>query len=491
MRARQRANRIGLDVRVERRVAMVATGLLAAAAQSATVVPVRAASMPASAIGNEGVRWIGVSPAYSTTGLAMAMSVAAGCSSDCNHLWATHDGGSTWQRLPARNWQGRQPSFALAGDGHEVLFARGTSTLQRSDDGGQSWRDAGPGGTPSVSPRFTSDGSVLVAGGGHDWLVTPASTSAVAGSSGGYADLSFMFAPSYPASGNYAPVLLSAMDSQHATPQVLRCTADFRCDRATPLPPQSAPAAAQLVASSAYASDGTVFANLGTGLAKSTDGGATFAPLLVGDPTAEATATGMIALDSAYHEGGTDQVVYASVLQLFHDPQKPPSGGVYRSGDGGRTWSRLGSPGPLDGGATAVAVAPGGRVFAGFVRNSGMASGLLCWTGREWATACASPRAPAGSDAHSSPAACSTGPCGATPGAGAGAAGASTGGQGGQVGGSGSGRDTGVAAASPSTSTPGGSMRIAAPLGAVAVLLVLIAAVRGAISRRRHRLHGS
>jgi hypothetical protein len=34
-------------------------------------------------------------------------------------------------------------------------------------------------------------------------------------------------------------------------------------------------------------------------------------------------------------------------------------------------------------------------------------------------------------------------------------------------------------------------MRIAAPLGAVAGLLVVIAVVRGAISRRRHRLHGS
>jgi photosystem II stability/assembly factor-like uncharacterized protein len=490
MRVRHRADRIGADIQAARRITLVTAGLLAAAGQSAHVIGAQAASTPVSAIGNEGVRWVGVSPSYASTGLVIAMSVAAGCNSDCNHLWATHDGGSTWQRLTARNWQGRQPNFALAADGRDVLFARGTSALQRSDDGGESWRDAGPAGTPTVSPRFSSDGSVAVAGGGHDWLVTPAGASAVPGSSGGYADLSFTFAPSYPASGSYAPVLLSAMDSQHATPQVLRCTAQFHCDRATPLPPQSAPAAAQLVASPAYASDGTVFANLGTGLAKSTDGGATFVPLLVGDPTAEATATGMIALDPGYRDGGPDQVVYAGILQLFHDPQKPPSGGVYRSGDGGRTWSRLGSPGPLDGGATSVAVAPGGRLFAGFVRNSGLASGLLCWTGQEWATACASTRAPAGNAAHPSPA-CASGSCNAAAGAGTDAAGAAPGARGGQGGGSGGDRESAAAAAPGSTPKPGSPMRIAAPLGAVAGLLVVIAVVRGAISRRRHRLHGS
>src|SRR5207302_4613949 len=86
------------------------------------------------------------------------------------------------------------------------------------------------------------------------------------------------------------------------------------------------------------------------------------------------------------------RTAYTAVVQAIIDPADPKksyaAGGVYRTTDGGTTWSALYSPGPFDSGASAVAVAPDGRLFASFLSSYG--SGLLCSVdgGAHWSATC-------------------------------------------------------------------------------------------------------
>jgi hypothetical protein len=119
-------------------------------------------------------------------------------------------------------------------------------------------------------------------------------------------------------------------------------------------------------------------------LLKSTDGGSTFAPLtVVSDNGAQATATAMLALAPGYREAGPTRTLFAAVLQAYvpttadKNNAGRTAGGIYRSDDGGATWKSLGANGPVFHGASAVAVAPDGRVFAGWTDGSGHA-GIAC-----------------------------------------------------------------------------------------------------------------
>jgi hypothetical protein len=148
-----------------------------------------------------------------------------------------------------------------------------------------------------------------------------------------------------------------------------------------------------------------VFAQTGRGLYKSLDGGINFAPLAIGVAGATATATPMLALSPGYREAGPTRTAYAAVLQIFNDPAHPErahnAGGVYRSTDGGATWARVDSSGLLGAGTTAVAVAPDGRLFAGYLGAVHASSGLLCSVdgGKTWRAACPSVVSSGGSNA--------------------------------------------------------------------------------------------
>ena len=357
----------------------------------------RAAAGPAAQQVDGTVMWIAVSPAFTHTGLVLASVSAPGCAQSCLHLWATHDGGAQWEQLAAAGWGQGRFSIAVDAAGREVVFGESASGLQRSDDQGGSWRDAGPGGAPAVSPEFARDATVAVAAAasGEDYLLRDAVRSPVEGSAGRWADLGFMLAPSYPSGGRFAPVLLSAADRQSQVPMVLRCDAAFHCKDAVTLAgagPWALPVS--LYPSAGYAQDGTVFAKAGRTLFKSTDGAATFLPLTVlPDSGGSVTAYPMLAPAPDYRETGPTRTLDVAALQVTVDSADPKrsrsTGGVYRSTDGGATWARLGSPSRLDGGASAVAVAPQGRLFAGYVGGPQGAAGLLCSTdGAHWAPLC-------------------------------------------------------------------------------------------------------
>jgi photosystem II stability/assembly factor-like uncharacterized protein len=355
-------------------------------------VPAGVAASPAattSAVGSEAVPGIAVSAAYARTGFAVAMTyqVSGGCGQNCVHLWATRDRGATWTRLPATGWQHGLPSIALAPDGHEVLLAGG-SVVQRSDDGGATWRGVVPSqGSPAAGRPFSADGTLAVAGqGGQDLLVrSSGDTTPVPGSGGALSDVQFAYAPDFPQAGAYAPLLLSAMNAKTGTTVVEQCTTAYACSSPVALPStDKMPGSATLVVSPGYTSDGTVFAVLPTALLRSTDGGHSFTPVSIGPPGATATSVGSLVLDPGF---ARTHVAYAAVLQIVAG-KADTRGGVYRTSDGGSTWSPVGSPGPLDHGATSVAVAPDGRVFAGFIDQRSSAEGMLCWAGSSWSASC-------------------------------------------------------------------------------------------------------
>jgi hypothetical protein len=141
-----------------------------------------------------------------------------------------------------------------------------------------------------------------------------------------------------------------------------------------------------------------VFAEVGqTAIYKSVDGGRSFTPLTVVTDQPTYLRVPMLALPVDYRESGPVRTVYAAVLEVYendaaassHQSPVKVGGGIYRSGDGGLSWSRLGKGTPLDGGAQAVAVAPDGRLFASYLSGTAGQNGLLCSTdGATWQALC-------------------------------------------------------------------------------------------------------
>jgi hypothetical protein len=372
----------------------------------------RADAAPPSAIGQESVSWVAVSPAYAHSGLVVAAaSPMTTCGADCNHLWVSHDGGGSWTRVAATGWGGGRPAVAADSTGREVIYAATGTALQRSDDAGVSWHDVGPaayGSTPS--PQYSRD-ATLAAAGPQDYLVAAGAQRQVPGSGGAATDLAFAFAPDFPSSGSFPAALLASRDGS-GLPVIERCDANLRCSGAATLAGATTfSSPVTLLPAGDYATTGSVFAQSGRGIYKSLDGGTSFAPLaVVNAQGAKAVATPMLALAPGYRDAGPVRTVYAAVLEAFQGQgTSNTAGGVFRSDDAGATWHAAGS-GPLSGGATAVAVAPDGRLFAGYLNGAAGVqgtAGLLCSAdgGATWQATCtpvgarqqaaASPAAPA------------------------------------------------------------------------------------------------
>jgi hypothetical protein len=352
-----------------------------------------------SAFGNASVQWIAVSPAYPETGLVLAMVTPTGCrptqTQRCERLMISHDGGSTWLKAAAKGWEGGRLYIAVGGSGKEVIYGESSGRIQVSRDDGSSWTNEIPNGVPAISPTYAKNGALAVASGAHDFVVHDGTATIVKGSGGSLLDLGFMFAPTFPDSGAFPPVLLSAADKDSHAPLVQQCTADLTCGGATTIPgDQTFAIPVSLHPSSDYAHDGVVFARAGRSVSKSVDGGRSFAPLAIVAANGSAgTASPMMAIAPGYKEAGPVRTVYVAILQAFIDPKDPKkthtSGGIYRSGDGGTSWGPVGAPGPFDEGATAITVAPDGRLFAGYAHESTGQFGLLCSSnGTTWQASC-------------------------------------------------------------------------------------------------------
>jgi photosystem II stability/assembly factor-like uncharacterized protein len=360
------------------------------ASVSAVVTP------PPSGVGGEAVFWLAVSPSFATTGTVLAVtSPLQSCKQDCTHLWTTRDGGASWARAAATGWLGGRPVVAIDGGGHEVMLSGTDAGAQRSRDGGATWEAIGGGGTPNPAPSFAVDGTAAVAG-QPDYVVSNHGSQNVGGSGDAYRDIFFMYAPGDP--GSHPPVLLSAGDRSSGLPVIQQCDRSLTCHGTTTLPGASTfSIPVTLYPAADYRETGVVLAQSGRGIYKSIDAGASFQPLaIVSEQGASGTTTPMLAMDPGYREHGPDRTMYASVLQAFMSSDikqaknTHTSGGVFRSDDGGTTWRGISTGTALDTGSTAVAVAPGGRLFAGYLGSSG--AGLLCSPdGRSWQALCAPP----------------------------------------------------------------------------------------------------
>ncbi len=355
---------------------------------------------PISSIGKQDVTFIAVSPAYQHTGLVVAMATAIGdsqCGNNCTHLWVSHDGGAHWAQAASQGWNQGRPVIAVDAKGHEALFAVTPSSVQRSTDAGATWQVvSGNGGlTATPSPTYPSDHALAVSSTSKDMLINDKGIHQVDGSSGAYTDFAFAFSPAFPSGGAHHPALLAAIDPNTHIPFVQQCDGSLHCTGQAALPGatnQSAPAT--VYTSPHYHDDGVAFVQTARGIYKSSDGGDTFVPLTVA-PANGATATATPAIDFApgYDDHGSNRTLYAAVLQVYDDMKSPHTGGgVFRSDDGGSTWRADNGDSLMDGGATTVAVAPDGRLFAGYLRLVGgvSAAGMLCSAdgGASWQAFC-------------------------------------------------------------------------------------------------------
>lgn len=383
--------------------------LVAAAAFAAGVLPLFAphaasAATPTpqpqtSAIGQQDVTFIAVSPRYEHTGLVVAMGATMSnqCGNNCEHLWVSHDGGAHWAIAAATGWNQGRPVIAADSKGQEAIYAVGQNSTVRSTDGGATWQNVGAGGL-SVTPvsTYANNHAVAVtATPKNDYLISDSGTHHVDGSSGANTDFAFAFSPSFPSGGAHHPALLAAIDPATHIPFVQPCDASLQCTGRVALPGatnQSAPAT--VFTSPHYQDDGIAFVQSAQGIYKSTDGGDTFVPVTIAPASgASATATPAVVFAPGFDGRGPNRTAYAAVLQVFEDPKSPhTAGGVYRSDDGGGTWTADSGDSLVNGGATTVAVAPDGRLFAGYLRLVGgvTAAGMLCSAdgGASWQAFC-------------------------------------------------------------------------------------------------------
>jgi len=386
-------------------------------------------TMPPGAFPNEDVLSIAVAPNFTRVGLVTAVTTPiTSCKGpQCAHLWVSRNGGSTWSRANAQGWDLGTVTVAVDRNGHDVLLSGGSSGLLRSDDAGTTWSKIGDAGSVTPAPSYASDARVAVAG-NADYILSNGTRTAAQGSGGTLKDTSFMYSPTYPASGAHAPALLVGTDPTTGAPSVERCDVALSCQGAVAPPGASSFPPFEMVPSSGYATDGTVFLETGRGLYKSTDAGATFRPLtIVSTDGANATGTPGLAVAPGYQERGPVHTVYAGIIQAHINQANPmasnTTGGLYRSIDGGTTWANISSGTQLDSGATALAVAPTGRIFAGFITTD--KGGLLCSDGNGWHASCSpigQQAADTGSGNGSNPATtsgahCSDSPCAADAGA--------------------------------------------------------------------------
>jgi photosystem II stability/assembly factor-like uncharacterized protein len=368
-----------------------AAALLICAAPNLFLRSASAATFP-SAIGNESVSSIAVSPAFSSTGEAFVISQpATKCSTNCTHLWRTKDAGFSWSRLEPLGWEGGRLTV-LSGPKGEQVFSAGKDHLQLSRDGGIHWSDIGSSGYPAAEPDFEHLETVAVAG-ISDYLLAHGRKRTIAGSGGQYHDQTFFFPPSFPSSGRFHDALLVGANDENV-PFIQQCSKDLKCTGATPLTGATQFALpVSLYASSRFGTDGVVYAQAGRGIYKSTDGGLSFVQLVILSDNAMAQTTPAMAIAPGYSESGSNRKLYVSVFEVFQDAKTPrTNGGVFQSTDAGVTWAKLDPGSALDNGSTTVAVSPNGVLFAGYI-GAGHA-GLLCNDGHGWQTSCGTGKKP-------------------------------------------------------------------------------------------------
>jgi hypothetical protein len=379
-------------------LAVSLAGLLVPTSNGVAGTPMLFASPTSAAAPPDGtVNWVVVSPAYSHSGLVLAAVFPF--SADPNQtltLWVSHDGGATWHQAAGTRWDQSRVAVALDQRGREVLLAGGHDGLERSDDYGETWQSSGgASGSPVPLASFAHDQAVAVASAKGDYVAKAGRFAPVSGSHGVATDLTFGIPSGTGKGSRFADPVLGGIDRATSQLDVFRCTTDLSCDKPAPLAEtRAAGAGLTFHFPDDYDTSGTLFVQTGDAVLKSTDGAASFTPLHVADRgDAIVFGTPGFAMAPGYSETGSVRTLYVAVAAVYSHPTPTglTGGGVFRSVDAGQTWQPLRAPTTLEHGATALAIAPDGRLFAGFTTGVAGHGGLLCSAdgGSSWQSACA------------------------------------------------------------------------------------------------------
>lgn len=313
------------------------------------------------------------SPQYEKDHTILAAGAVPCAHSTCPVLFRSSNSGATWTRLRARGFNGYRLLLPPAFPVDRRIFAMGPSGLQRSDDGGRTFRTVHPvEGEAAMSPLFNvGDPRILVAAGtvfeywADSGLVKPASLLAPAG-----LRLTVAFSPSFPQDDRFFVGGLGVDTRGVQRPAIHRC-AGVACEQSL-LP--SGSGVPQMRVSPGFASDRLAYVFTTDSLFRSIDGGASFAALAMPGAHGERIGDLLISRRNGY-------ALLAGVTAGAKVARA-----IYTSTDGGRTWRgyRIARPGFEFGVSSLASV--GKTLLAG-----GSVRGLACSRdgGRTWAAYCA------------------------------------------------------------------------------------------------------
>ncbi|MEA3076123.1 MAG: polymerase sigma-70 factor, subfamily [Actinomycetota bacterium] len=300
------------------------------------------------------------SPAYEHDGTLYATGAAtSGCTVYvCSVLFVSQDRGTSWSRLPATGFTGGRILLSPSYPADPRLFAAGASALQVSTDGGASFRPlTATGGEAAMSPAFATGDPRIVVGSTPRWTFVDGEVAARP-------------TPTVPATAapiGTGPLMLvggTASDgSSPNTSAVLACGLDACVSRALLDGMSGTPSVRSFAVI-----DGRdeLWAWLGGRLFRSTDDAFSFKAISV--------PSGATVRDVLAGKGETRYLAAAST--------DAGTGGVFRSLDGGDSWSLVRNL-PVE----AMAVLPDGRILAAAEGQGGIACSED--GGSTWQTRCA------------------------------------------------------------------------------------------------------
>lgn len=293
------------------------------------------------------VSGLAVSPTYADDDTVVVMTYVKGgfISDDGGETWRTMNGGLRFDELSEGNRllplrRGHNIVVSPDFEGDRTIFSATWPQLIRSTDGGESWEaiqieEPGEDWSPlrqyvlAVSPRFADDGTVY-AGNRHGQVFR----SEAGGDAGSWAELG-------PVDGRVRSFAISPGFADDRTLFVGSVGGVFKSTDAgaswQPTGPGRSPLAdggeldpaPMLAMSSAFPSDGTLFAGTESGLFVTRDGGASWQEVDSGPITPDVE----VAAVSASPDFGIDGTILVSIR----------GDGLYRSTDGGTTFEAVGA----------------------------------------------------------------------------------------------------------------------------------------------------